>query len=64
VLRRLQLSRVEGGNLVFEDIATGGEYAIPMEGVRILRGDLELGGVYLAYLLGSRLYLIGGSRFE
>jgi nonsense-mediated mRNA decay protein 3 len=63
MLRRLQLSRIEGENLVFKDVS-GGELRIPLGYVRVLRGDLTLGGVYLAYLLRGTLYLVGGLELE
>lgn len=58
-LRRFQLSRVEGGNLVFRDVDTGEEHVAPLGNVMVLRGGLEIGRVYLAYLLRGKIYLVG-----
>ncbi len=64
VLRKLQLSRIEGDNLVFKDLDSGREILASIGGVRVLRGNLILGEVYIAYLLGDKLHLVGGLEYE
>ncbi len=64
MLRRLQLSRIEGDNLVFKDTSGGGEIKASIRDTRILKGHLTLGGMYLAYLLGNKLYIVGELGFE
>jgi len=63
-LKRLSLDRVEGSQAVFRDIAGGGELQVKLEDVIVLRGGLVPGGVYLAYLLGRKAYILGEARVE
>jgi len=63
-LKRLSLDRVEGSQAIFRDIAGGGELRVKIGDVIVLRGSLAPGGVYLAYLLGGKAYILGEAGVE
>lgn len=64
LLKRLKLLRIEGETIIFKDLDRGGESRVDVSKVVVLRGALELNGLYLAYQLRDKLYILGVSEVE